>query len=86
MNVDTGHLIQLKEGELPPKGYVMLPEHHMEEAMRELDGRKEVIVNLHTNSPLATFAEQERNRRSHKAQKSVQKRKSTKQARRANRT
>jgi|GEM_PF-1703748 len=100
MQVDTGHLVDIlklaKELQKEPDqefvdllkslGYVPVPNHLKKEAQKELAGKTGTHVNLDSNTELAKWATERRNKRARKRDKKRKnKRNMVKASRRKNR-
>ena len=56
MNVDTGALVNLKQGEPVPKGYKLVPPKHSEEARDILGGNETAQADMEEETPLVKWA------------------------------
>ena len=56
MNVDTGSLRNLLQGEPVPKGFEIVPPEHQKEAEEILSGKKEATADMNSNTPLVVWA------------------------------
>ena len=56
MAPDTGHLVALSKGTLPPTGYELLPSEMNRAARRKLAGRDEAYVSLTSGGRLSKWA------------------------------
>lgn len=75
MNVNTGHLIAIQEGQVIPEGYIQVPTELQAAANRKLNGAREAMVSLGSGGKLSRWARGQRKT----------KRKMSKESRRRNR-
>lgn len=69
MNIDTGRLIELTDGEIP-KGYTLVPTELNRAARRKLAGKKEAQVSLTSGGRLSRWAARQRKARRKMAKES----------------
>jgi hypothetical protein len=50
VNIDTGHLMMLKENQSPPDGYEPVPKKLNEEVREALNGSNEIYIDLNQKS------------------------------------
>lgn len=60
MNIDTGELIRLREGQEAPEGFVKVPEDLQDEANQLLECQYETKVDMKKNTPLVNWAKKKK--------------------------